>query len=278
MNNGSIPSLWPVRNERRHTAQVRDISKIHERFHAIESTLSYLVTKIDEITNNSKLLRDVTSPPGLCNEDHDLENRVARLETLLVCAPPEHVQPSLSKVLDQLVLHQIQEEKVVEDEPDIELTPDRPNKDAVMVNLEAYHEPECTIAPKCLNKDLDEQGSSFNQGAAEDLLTQARHIAESIKEEANKLQQAQKLDEYSRLIDERFSDLIASVPKRPHTNLTRDNFEKKYGDMHRHFIWQNMCRRHFGETGDPLAKPDMVLDIADIIHSLWKVQPLTSSS
>ena len=95
---------------------------------------------------------------------------------------------------------------------------------------------------------------------------QAEHIFQQVLEEAERLQITNDNAKFTELLDQKFNDLFENLPKRPFTELKRDQFEKKYNNMHRESFWKRMCRKHFNETGDPLAKSDAVLEVANVIH------------
>jgi len=100
----------------------------------------------------------------------------------------------------------------------------------------------------------------------EDPVYQAEQIIQQIVKEAERMQIRKDADEYSTLIDQHFNNLFENLPKRPFTQLTRRQFEKKYSDINRKPFWRGMCCKHFNETGDPLAKTDALLEVANVIH------------
>lgn len=224
----------------------------------------------------SALAKQQLIPPSA-----DTTDRIDRLETLLLCNP--RFGPEVDTVLSALLA------KESHGEPDRELSPVKEciEQDIASpppspmpgpkLNFDDYSEAgekSAEVNHSCLAFDfaqVSDLRTCVDPGADEiDPLQKARQIAKAVRQEAAQIQQEQKFDEYSDFIEEQFGCLIASIPKRPHTKLSREAFEKKYGDIHRHFVWKSMCRKHFNETGDPLAKPDLILDIAAVIHSLWQ--------
>ena len=109
----AVPSAWPIRNERRHAALTRDTNKIETRLSNIESMVEQLNLKIGDVMNMiSKKSEVLEPPPGLQMSIHmDYQERIERLETILVCSPPKSIQPTVSAVLDEIILHSIKEAK-----------------------------------------------------------------------------------------------------------------------------------------------------------------------
>ena len=93
------PSSWPIRRERQQLAAQQQSQRLDQ----IESNLARLTDVIDLFLNKSIGIMDeltsspISPPPGLKQHDNDLMHRIQRLEALLVCKPPTHLEPSIMK-------------------------------------------------------------------------------------------------------------------------------------------------------------------------------------
>lgn len=110
-----------------------------------------------------------------------------------------------------------------------------------------------------------------NSRDANDLLRQARAIADCIRDDARQLEKDEKNQERAELIRSSFDHIFAHActAQLPPTRLTLQAIQIKYGDIHiRNAAWKKLCRTHYGGLSDTLTKPDVILDLAPIIQSL----------
>ena len=272
----AVPSAWPPRQLRREAAIARDRAQTDERFKSLEGKVVSMDAKLDEIQKKiamviSRLDGDSTMPamypPGL-HEGHFgmLIQRVDRLEAILTLDPPSQLEPSVSKVLDALLLERIDENSAPRQEPDAENTPEKQRNINMFdqANFEAYDD----IDAQHCDVDGGEKSRHEISDALPSLVAQAQLIADEIRTEGQMKLVDQKFGEYVDFVCARFREIIATCPREPLTKLTRTDFEEKYMDMHRHSVWKRICQEHFEGTGDPLSKSDALLDLAFVIHSI----------
>ena len=102
-------------------------SKTYEKL----SRMSTLwITRFDVIEGklDTATMLHVASPPGLSSiVDEDLQRRIERLETILVCKPPPEIEPTVAMVLNALVMHNSWKlsESNSAHEPDMKQTPEK---------------------------------------------------------------------------------------------------------------------------------------------------------
>ena len=252
----SVPSVWPVRNERRHAAMAKDMDKINSRLSNIENIVEQLSDKLNDVMAIlSPKSHIVHPPPGLqinVDKDHqDYQHRIERLETILVCSPPEPFQPSVSAVLDMLILKSIEEEAETR-EPDVELTPEKTKPISMRLNFDACEDAQKTMEPS----------------SVEDIFAQCSAIAHKVRDEVQEMVADKKHDQLEQLIVQKFGDILSECPLQPRTSLDRDTIRKTYERHDQHWIWPRICHRYHSGTGDPCAKSDTFLKIMYIIHDV----------
>ena len=122
MENEPSPSLWPIRNQRRHVAVTRDLQALQTRLSDVEKSLGNLNTKLDSI-----LSRLPCNPPGLlpvqepANDFQDINERLYRLEALLLRTPLPDFQELDAKIFKIMSTAEL----TTVDEPEVEKTPDK---------------------------------------------------------------------------------------------------------------------------------------------------------
>ena len=92
MNIESLPSLWRVRSEKRHSAVTRDMSSVNARLTQIEGTLSTLSQKLDYIIG---MINPIPSSDSAKDEMkspvHNTRVRIGRMEMLQIRASMQNV-------------------------------------------------------------------------------------------------------------------------------------------------------------------------------------------
>ena len=93
------------------------------------------------------------------------------------------------------------------------------------------------------------------------------------------LQFQKKNAEYNQYVLQEFDEIFQAVPcpYLSRTTLTRKEYEKKYGNMHRTPLWNQVVKRYHNCTGDPLSKSDDFLRVMDIFMRFWEEDPETDS-
>eukprot|EP00746_Dinoflagellata_sp_MGD_P014285 gnl/MRDRNA2_/MRDRNA2_131261_c0_seq1.p1 gnl/MRDRNA2_/MRDRNA2_131261_c0~~gnl/MRDRNA2_/MRDRNA2_131261_c0_seq1.p1 ORF type:complete len:269 (-),score=45.54 gnl/MRDRNA2_/MRDRNA2_131261_c0_seq1:371-1177(-) len=118
-------------------------------------------------------------------------------------------------------------------------------------------------------RSAEEANQKLRAFTEEQLIKRCQAIAGEISEQVKKLKINNDRDKYEELILNRFDSVFRECPTLPHTGLSRQGFEKKYGSLHRYFPWSKVCKRFHGGISDPLSKSDIFLQIMQIIRSLW---------
>ena len=94
------PSLCSMRKARQKAARQQTVDVMHSleaRMRSIECSLATVVSQVNAI--HALVAR--VPPPGL-QQESSLTDCLARLETILVCSPPSHVEPSVEAVIEHL--------------------------------------------------------------------------------------------------------------------------------------------------------------------------------
>ena len=87
-DNVRVPSLWPIRHQRRDAAIARDRAHSESRFQGLEKAIASIHCKLDEVL--SRIEQPLPPPPGLQSEEIkpdkliDITTRVERIEFLLL--------------------------------------------------------------------------------------------------------------------------------------------------------------------------------------------------
>lgn len=130
-------------------------------------------------------------------------------------------------------------------------------------------------APDCEAKsgkhlhDILEPISSAPADEPDDFQT-LDELIEKVRDEVRRLREKKCYNEYEDLMMKTFQQHFAKCKRSPRTALTRQEVDRRYGDMHRSGLWQKVCNEHYDGTGDPVNKSDEFLEMMHKIHGLWK--------
>jgi len=308
------PSSWPIRKERRHiaanNAHLQVMNKLDEMSMRIsklefasgppglteseltQGILPNLARQIEEI---HKVVVKMSLPLNLRSSDthqrsptvdyHDHQDRLDRLEKILVCTPPKVLEPSVDQVLDQLLLHRIDEQQSSV-EPELELTPEKSKRQSLGPNFDAFHEnvDEGNVKRQLTaslsgsvhtNSNLSasiECASPLNMDSEthvedlQSLLKKCTGIAQQVCSEVRQMQEKGEQHELEKLIIDKFGSILSSCPTSPRTKLDREEIRRRYDRHDRHWVWSLVCRTFHNSTGDPESKSDAFIEI---MHILW---------
>jgi len=95
-------------------------------------------------------------------------------------------------------------------------------------------------------------------------------IVASVPASLEALWAAKDEDKYEKLFFDAFEDVLNECPRQPRTTLKRQEFEHKYGNMHRSILWSRVVKQFHNATGDPLSKTDFFLDTMAVIDKMWR--------
>ena len=92
--------------------------------------------------------------------------------------------------------------------------------------------------------------------------------------------QLQKRDEeYKQLVLTEFDEVFSMFPRRPTalTRLTKKEYSKKYGSMHRTPLWLAVTGKYHSGTRNPMKKSDEFLHAMSMLTALWEddTKPMT---
>jgi hypothetical protein len=157
----SVPSAWPVRNERRQAAVSRDMNKVEARLLRIESSLELISGKLRDvcniIQNDMPTSKQLMAPMETCDP---LESRIDKLELLLLRTSLEDFR-TLDRDIIKFMPRIVESASI---EPDFEAYP---------VNLPIPNDnTEYGACNKCLYFEIDDEDELCADDAVEERRTE----------------------------------------------------------------------------------------------------------
>ena len=92
-------------------------------------------------------------------------------------------------------------------------------------------------------------------------------MLESLEPKLRSAKRVKTRGEYIRILDLELDYIFQHLPKRTktRTQMSRKEFDEKYGNMHRTDLWKLVVANYHENTGDPMSKSDAFLEVMHTI-------------